>query len=56
LLDASLDGPPTAIDDLDADAFEAELDRRHEEGLRAPSVLVPMDEMFERLERRARCE
>jgi putative addiction module component (TIGR02574 family) len=51
-LDESLHGPRSEIDELDDAAFEAELDRRHEEAMRDPSVLVPMDEMFAELENR----
>lgn len=42
-LDESLHGPRSEIDELDDAAFEAELDRRHEEAMRDPSVLIPAD-------------
>jgi putative addiction module component (TIGR02574 family) len=44
LLD-SLDGSPSNIDAMTDEEFKAELDRRHEEFLRDPSVGVPWEEV-----------
>jgi putative addiction module component (TIGR02574 family) len=44
LLD-SLDGPDSDIDRMTEEEFAAELDRRHEEFLRDPSVGVPWEEV-----------
>jgi putative addiction module component (TIGR02574 family) len=44
LLD-SLDGPPSDYDGMTEAEFKAELDRRHEEFLRDPSVGVPLEEV-----------
>jgi putative addiction module component (TIGR02574 family) len=44
LLD-SLDGQPADIDSMTEAEFKAELERRHEEFLRDPSVGIPWDEV-----------
>lgn len=41
----SLDGPPSDYDAMTDEEFKAELDRRHEEFLRDPSVGVPWEEV-----------
>jgi putative addiction module component (TIGR02574 family) len=41
----SLDGPPSDYDGMTEEEFKAELDRRHEEFLRDPSVGIPWEEV-----------
>jgi putative addiction module component (TIGR02574 family) len=44
LLD-TLEGPPSDIDAMTDEEFKVELDRRHEEFLRDPSVGIPWEEV-----------
>jgi hypothetical protein len=52
LLDESLDPPRKEIDDMDDAEFEAELNRRHEEAVRDPSVMIPMDVVLENMRKK----